>query len=325
MSMIPTTSARRAPRTTRLAAAAALLGGLLLAGCGGGTSTVDAFVPGRILVFGDELSTLTGDGRKYTVNAVDENDQLQCKLNPVWVQVLAAQYGMVFAECNPDAATSPKGKMMAAAGATTDELATQIRTFSAGDSIEADDMATVLIGMNDVLQAYAAYPAEDESVLTARVEAAAERAAAQVNELAAAGARVLVATSPDMGQTPFAKAESLEKGDVAAAVLSRLSAAFNRSLRLNLTNDGSRIGLLLLDDLMRGMVRVPAAYGLVNVDTGVCAENAPLPDCSSNTLISADPTPTVSSYLWADATRPAPTVHNYLGVQAITRARNNPF
>ncbi|HJV71813.1 SGNH/GDSL hydrolase family protein [Ideonella sp.] len=322
--MIPTPKARRATRTTRLAAAAALAAGLLAA-CGGGTSTVDAFVPGRILVFGDELNVLTTDGRKYTTNSVDENDVLQCKANPIWVQVLAAQYGMVFAECNPDAVANPKAKMLAAAGATTDELATQIRTFSSGDSIETDDMATVLVGMNDVLQAYASYPAESEDVLIARVEAAGERAAAQVNELAAAGARVLVATSPDMGQTPFAKAESLEKGDVAAAVLSRLSAAFNRSLRLSLTNDGSKIGLLLMDDLMHGMVRVPAAYGMVNTDTAVCAAEAPLPDCNNNTLITADPTPTVSSYLWADATHPTAVVHNYLGVQAITRARNNPF
>jgi len=322
--MIPTPKARRATRTTRLAAAAVLLTGLI-AGCGGGTSTVDAFVPGRILVFGDELSVLTSDGRKYTINTVDENNVLDCRLNPIWVQSLAGQYGMVFAECNPDAFANPKARMLAAAGATTDELATQIRTFTSGDSIESDDMATVLVGMNDVLQAYASYPAESEDVLTARVEAAGERAAGQVNDLAAAGARVLVSTAPDMGQTPFAKAESLEKGDVAAAVLSRLSAAFNRSMRLSLTNDGSRIGLLLLDDLMHGMVRVPGAYRLQNVDTAACAGDAPLPDCSNNTLISADPTPTISNYLWADATRPAPGVHSYLGSQAITRARNNPF
>jgi hypothetical protein len=323
MSLTLISAARRAFRATRLAAAATLLAGLLA--CGGGTSTVEAFVPGRILAFGDDLSVLTNDGRKYTINAVDENDILQCKLSPIWVQVLATQYGMVFSECNPDAVANPKAKMLATVGATSDDLATQIRAFTSGDSIQPDDMATVLVGMNDVLQAYALYPAESEEVLIARVEAAGARVAAQVNDLAAAGARVLVATSPDMGQTPFAKAESLEKGDVAAKVLTRLSTAFNRSMRLNLTNDGSKIGLLLLDDLMHGMVRVPAAYGLRNVDTAVCADAAPLPDCNNHTLITADPTPTVSSYLWADATRPTAMVHNFLGVQAITRARNNPF
>jgi len=76
---------------------------------------------------------------------------------------------------------------------------------------------------------------------------------------------------------------------------------------------------------MHGMVRVPGAYGFANVDTAACANEAPLPDCSNNTLITADPTPTISNYLWADATRPTPLVHDHLGRQAITRASNNPF
>jgi outer membrane lipase/esterase len=326
MSKTSTSPARRAHRRIMRLAAAATLGLGLLAGCGGSTSTVDAFIPGRLLVFGDDLSAMTADGRKYTVNSVDENGFLLCLVNPLWVQSLATHYGMVFAECNPGSQASPKGKMLAAAGATTDDMATQIRNFSSGDSIEPDDLATVLVGMNDVLQAYASWPAESEADLIARMETAGARAAQQVNELAGSGARVLVSTIPDMGQTPFAKAESLEKGDVAASVLSRMSSAFNRGLRLNLLNDGSKLGLLLLDDLMHGMVRVPRAYGLVNVDTAVCSNSAPLPDCNTDTLISGnDPTPTPSNYLWADATRPTPVPQNYLGLQAINRARNNPF
>jgi outer membrane lipase/esterase len=325
MSKTPHSTARRAQRRVLHFASAAALGLGLLAGCGGSTSTVDAFVPGRLLVFGDDLSTLTPDGRKYTVNAIDENGFLQCQANPLWVQSLASFYGMVFAECNPDVQANPKAKMLAAVGATTDDMANQIRTFASGDSIESDDLATVLVGMNDVLQAYATWPAESEEVLIAQMEDAGARAAQQVNDLAGSGARVLVSTMPDMGQSPFAKAEALEKGDVAATLLSRLSTTFNRSLRLNLLNDGSKLGLLLLDDLMHGMVRVPTAYGLTNRDTAVCEASAPLPDCNSDTLISGDPTPTASNYLWADATRPTPVPQSYLGTQAITRARNNPF
>ncbi|MGM9491618.1 SGNH/GDSL hydrolase family protein [Ideonella sp. YS5] len=325
MSKTPQSPARRAHRRVLHFAAVAALGLGLLAGCGGSTSTVDAFIPGRLLVFGDDLSTMTSDGRKYTVNAADENGLLQCQLNPLWVQTLAAQYAMVFAECNPDNQGNPKAKMLAAAGATTEDMATQIRTFTSSDSIQPDDLATVLVGMNDVLQAYATWPSESEDVLIALMEDAGARAAQQVNELAGSGARVLVSTMPDLGQSPFAKAEALEKGDVAAAVLSRMSTAFNRSLRLNLLNDGSKLGLLLMDDLMHGMVRVSAGYGLSNIDTPVCEDSAPLPDCNSLTLVSGDPTPTASNYLWADATRPSPVPQHYLGIQAITRARNNPF
>lgn len=326
MSKTSNSPARRAHRRFLRLAAAAALGLGLLAGCGGSTSTVDAFVPGRVLVFGDDLSALTSDGRKYTVNSLDENEVLQCLASPLWVQTLATHYGMVFAECNPGSQASPSAKMFAVAGATTDDLATQIRTFSSGDSIQPDDLATVLIGMNDVLQAYASWPATSEEDLIVQMESAGARAAQQVNDLAAAGARVLVSTMPDMGQSPFAKAQALEKGDVAASLLTKMSTAFNRSLRLKLLNDGSKLGLLLMDDLMHGMVRVPTAYGLVNVDTAVCKESAPLPDCNNLTLVdNGDPVPTAANYLWADATRPSPVPQNYLGIQAITRARNNPF
>src|SRR5690349_8167722 len=129
------------PRTlTRLfLASSMLLAGL--AGCGGGTSQVDVFVPERLLVFGDELSVLTSDGRKYSTNFADENGVIDCEASPLWIQILAAHYGMVFSECNPDTVANPKALMLAEAGATSDELANQIATFQAGDSIHSDDMA----------------------------------------------------------------------------------------------------------------------------------------------------------------------------------------
>ncbi|MEK8032392.1 SGNH/GDSL hydrolase family protein [Ideonella sp. DXS29W] len=323
--MISTSWARRASRAWRLAAGTALVAGVL-AGCGGSTSQVDVFEPGRLLVFGDELSLLTNDGYKYTVNSVDDNDALQCGGSLIWVQILAAQYGMVFAECNPNSVANPKAKMLATEGAMVDDIETQIRTFTSSDSIRGDDLATVLVGMNDVLQAYASFPADDEDILVARMKSAGERAAARVNELASDGARVLVSTMPDMGQTPFAKAEDLEHGDTRSRLLTRLSREFNTAMRLKLINDGSKLGLLLMDDLQHSMVRVPGAFSLSNTDTAVCDESAPLPTCTSNTLISTDSsTPNPEAYLWADATRPSLSLHRYLGSQAANRARNNPF
>ena len=95
--MISTSWARRALRVGRLAAGAALVVGALAA-CGGSTSQVDEFEPGRLLVFGDELSLMTNDGHKYTVNSVDDNDALQCGSSSIWVQGMARHLGMVFAE-----------------------------------------------------------------------------------------------------------------------------------------------------------------------------------------------------------------------------------
>lgn len=318
---------RRARSVSRLASLTALAASLL-AGCGGGTTQVDSFVPERLLVFGDELSVLTEEGLKYAPSDIDEaTGQLRCENNPIWVQELAGHYGMAFAECNPNFLASPKAKMLALAGATSDGLTTQIREFTAGDSIHSDDLATVLVGMNDVLEAYSAFPAESEEELVRRMEAAGERTAERVNELAAAGARVLVSTAPDLGVTPFARAEDEEHGNTRSALLTRLGDAFNRSMRLKLVNDGSKIGLLLLDDLLRSMVRVPGAYSLRDVEKAVCADTVALPNCTDQTLISSDntPTPNVATYLWADDTRPSLALHDSLGTQAITRATNNPF
>jgi outer membrane lipase/esterase len=319
-------STPRRPRlASRLLLVSSALAASLLLGCGGGTTQVDSFEPERLLVFGDELSALTDEGLKYSPNYIDSNTgQLRCENDPIWVQELAGHYGMVFAECNPNFSASPQARMLAQAGATSDGLATQIQGFTAADSIRSDDLATVLVGMNDVLEAYGSFPAEDESELVRRVEAAGSRTAARVNELAAAGARVLVSTAPDMGLTPFAQAEDDEHGNVRSRLLTTLSGAFNRSLRLGLVNDGSKIGLLLLDDLLRSMDRVPGAYQLSNVDDPVCESNVTMPNCSTETLIVDNPDE-ASRYLWADDKRPGVNLHDRLGSQAISRATNNPF
>lgn len=324
--MISTSWAPRASRVWRLATGAALVAAVL-AGCGGSTSQVDRFEPGRVLAFGDEMSLLTNDGHKYTVNDVDDNDVVRCEGNPIWVQILAGHYGMVFSECNPGAVADPKAKMLATEGATVDDLDLQIRNFTAGDSFHNDDLATVLIGANDVLQAYANFPAESEDTLLERVRSAGERAAERVNDLASNGARVLISTMPDMGQTPFAKAEDQEHGDVRSKLLSRMSREFNQSLRLKIINDGSKIGLLMADDLQHSMVKVPSAYGLIDTDTAVCEVTTPLPTCTENTLITdtGSSQATANNYLWADATRPSQVMHNNLGSQAVSRASNNPF
>ncbi|WP_374674062.1 SGNH/GDSL hydrolase family protein [Ideonella sp.] len=312
-------------RPARLAVAAAMGLGLL-AGCGGGSSQVDEFVPERLLVFGDELSVITPDGRKYTTNTVDDNGIYKCDNSPIWVQNLAGHYDFVFAECNPDAIGNPQAKMLARVGANSDGLADQVRAFSTGDSIRPNDLATVLVGMNDVLEAYDAFPTESEEVLVGRIKAAGVRVAHQVNELAAAGARVLVSTVPDMGLTPFARSEDIEFGNARSRLLTRLSSEFNTAMRLELVNDGSKLGLLMLDDLMRAMHRVPGVYSLVDVDNAVCLESAPLPDCSNATLVERSGTAaTGSNYLWADAYRPALSMHSQLGSQAIRRATSNPF
>ena len=64
----PAAAVRRA--WWRWAAAASVA----LSACGGGTSQYEPFVPGRVLVVGDELSALDSAGNKYGVNGRKTDD-----------------------------------------------------------------------------------------------------------------------------------------------------------------------------------------------------------------------------------------------------------
>jgi outer membrane lipase/esterase len=321
-------------RLGRFAARAAMAAALMaaLASCGGGTYQVTAFVPVRILSLGDESSMLVGpQGLKYSINGVSQETQtVDCTLLPIWTQVLANSYGLVYSNCNPEAVASPAGVGLATIDATVDDVQKQVDTFLAADTFNNNDMVTIWVGMHDVLDEYAANGSgNDVDALTATMHARGGQLAGIVNQIANSGARVILLTIPDMGLSPFAAAEN-ERGDFdRAALLTQMSDAFNRSLRASVINDGSKIGLVLPDDYVKSAVRNPGGFGLIaqpNITAG-CSNITPLPECTQDTLItdlstgSNDP----RVFLWADATHLGSTAQQNIGDQANGRAHSNPF
>ena len=303
--------------------AVAAVSSALLAGCGGGTSQVDQFKPTRLLSFGDEMNLLTVDGKKYSVNALDASDALLCANNPLWIQSVAAYYGLTFSQCNPDKKTDLQAQTLATVGAGVNEFFTQVDTFQAGNTFTNTDLITVLVGFNDVKTAYAKYPAQTEAVLIAEVQAKGEALANRINALTALGPRVLVSTAMDVAGSPWALAQKAANTDTdRAALMARLTDAFNLAMRLKLVNDGSKIGLLLADDLSRAMAaeRTRSAYGLANSTVAACS--VALPNCTTKTMVT---NATAAVYLWADDTRPGYVFHNYLAQQATSRLSNLPF
>lgn len=314
-----------APWASRLTAPLAVLAvsGALLTGCGGGTSQVDQFKPTRLLSFGDELSLLTADGKKYGVNAVSDTDAVLCANNPLWIQTVAAYYGLTFSQCNPNNVTDPKAFTLATVGAGVNEFLTQVDTFQASNTFTNTDLITVFVGFNDIKTAYAKYPAQSEAALVAEVQAKGEALAARINTLAGLGPRVLVSTSLDIAGSPWALAEKAAHTDTdRAALMLRLTTAFNLAMRLKLVNDGSKIGLLLGDDLSRAMAsdRTRGAYGIANSTVAACS--TALPNCTTKTVVTNASTAT---YLWADDTRMGSVFQTYLGNQATSRLSNLPF
>lgn len=317
-------------------AGAALIAVLLAAACGGGQQ-VNAFHPGRVIVFGDESSLILdlnndGNGAKYSVNAtVSTTDPTRlCQANPIWVQDVAAAYGFVFPQCNPasTSVTAPVSRMRAAFGAQAADLGGQIDVQQADDPIRAGDLVTVLIGENDIITQYQRYPTVSEPELIANVEAAGQEAGRQVNRLTDLGAKVLLATSFDPGITPFGTAERAAHADTdRAALLTRLTTHFNAALRGTIVNDGRLIGLILLDELISAIVKFPGLDGFTNVSDPVCdlSQSLLTPpsilDCTTLTLVGNG----AGAFLWADDRHLSASAQNLFGSLALQRAQNNPF
>lgn len=306
-------------RRARPLASALLLA--MLASCGGGTSQIDAFIARHVVAFGDEHSVITADGKRYLVNRFNDQNELDCSVHPIWTQSVAAIYGFVFAECNPQNVAEPMAVVRAAAGARVTDLVTQVDAQLAGAGVADDTLVTVLVGMHDVLDLYAMFPTTGSAELLVEARRRGGLLSAQINRLVDAGARVIVATVPDVGLSPFALAEKAANTDTdRARLLSELTTEFNAGMRTTVLNDGRFVGLVLADEMTQAMVKQPSAFGLANVTAETCT--TALPDCTTATMVDGADSAT---WLWADGTHFGFTAHNRLGLLAANRATNNPF
>jgi outer membrane lipase/esterase len=311
-----------------LAAAGALAA---LASCGGGTYQVTAFVPVRILTFGDESSRLEGtQGLKYSINGISPVTlQIDCNQSPIWTQTLANSYGLIYANCNQNASSETNAIDLTTVNGTVDDVVQKVAAFQAGDTFNGNDLVTIWVGMHDVLNDYQANATGDETVLLSDMNTQGATLARTVNAIAAAGAKVVLLTIPDMSYTPYAFVES-QRGDFdRLKLLSDMSTQFNLGLRSNIVNDGSKIGLVLTDDLVRNATRSPSSFGLISLPNQAfgCLDSAPLPTCTPDTLRD-DPSTgqqATTSFMWADATHLGNVMQANLGTQASGRAHANPF
>jgi outer membrane lipase/esterase len=318
MKLTMNVKARAVLRAGMLAAAA------LLAACGGGEK-VTTFHASRVIAFGDEMSVINADGSKYTVNALvsGSTTQIDCGSNPLWIQSVAAVYGLVFPQC-PGSVSDPVSRIYATNGAMVADISDQIDQHLSNGGFADGDLVTVLAGANDVVAQFQQYPAVGEDQLSANLSASGAALAAQVNRLAGYGAKVLIVTIPDMGLTPFAGDRSVGSTDGNPALLSRLSTKFNDALLANLLNDGHKIGLIQLDEYLKA-VDTATRSGSSNVtfaNTTLPACTVALPKCTTNTLV-ADAIN--SNWLWADSRHVGAGGQASLGSLATTRAQNNPF
>ena len=310
---------------SRIRRAAAGLGAVvalgLVAACGGGTSQSEPFLAQRYFAFGDDASALTPAGRNYAVNGLATDGTVNCNALPIWTQQMAAFYGFVLAECNPTARADIKARSYAAVGARVADVADQVAAQVAAGGFRDKDISTVLVGVNDIVELHGQYPARSEAALLADARARGERTAAIVNRLVDLGSKVVVSTIPDMGLSPWARAQKALYTDTdRAALISRLSTAYNEQLGVKLRLDGRFIGLVQFDLQVQVINRSPASFGFANITDGACA--TALPNCTTATLVTNGD---ANLYLWADGTRLSAGGQAQLGSLATSRANRNPF
>ena len=295
---------------------------VLLAACGGG-GQVTKFVPGRVLSFGDENSVITTSGRNYSINGLNaDQTAIDCGVNRVWNQILANAYGLAFPEC-AGSQLAPASRILALPGAQVANVKDQIDQFLISDRFNSNDLVTLMAGPNDLWAQYALYDGSNEPALIAAMEMAGNLVATQVNRIATAGARVIIATMPDQSLTPLALAQrAANPGVDRAELIKRLMTAFHTQLRITIVNDGRRIGLVLADELTQQIAQFPGNYSYTNIDAAACLNTVVLPDCTSSTLNSGA---TAANWLWSDSTHPSPGFHAAWGEAARVRVENNPF
>ncbi|MBK1612937.1 esterase [Rubrivivax gelatinosus] len=308
-----------------------VLGGVAIAAalvaCGGGTSQYEEFNPSRIIVFGDENSLLNADGKRWAINnvSVDTTTSVEtfaCGSNPIWVQRVASNYGFVFEQCNPDDG-NVQAFFRSNNGALVADLQAQIDAQIAAGGFRSNDLTTVMIGANDILELYKQFPTRTASDLKSEAAERGKTLATQVNRLADLGARVLLSNVPDMGLSPYALTEKSLNTDVdRAAFITDLVQAFNESLGSKIVIDGRYIGLVQSDVRVQVMEKSPSSFDLDNVKVAACLESAALPDCNTQTLVDGAAN---SNYLWADSWHLSTRAHYEIGALAISRAENNPF
>lgn len=335
MSQPPFSPARRPGQ--RLAAACALALALL-AGCGGSTSQYEPFVPKRLFVFGDENSATTNTGQHWGVNGMTDtngtptdlsDDTLDCAVLKNWVQSLAAQYGFVFKECNPQSVAVPQAVNYAAPLSRVADVAAQIDQRVADGGFADGDIVTIMVGLHDMLDLYHRYeqnPAAGEGEVIDIANQRGRDAAAVVNRLVGMGVKVILANIPDLGVSPYAAAQDqLHLGEDRSGLLTRLTAAFNAQLGIHILLDGRFIGLVQIDQIATAAANKPTLLGLVNGRDAACT--AAPPACTTATLNTAsDGTAiTAASYFWSAETWLGAGGHAQLAAQAVARAVRNPF
>jgi hypothetical protein len=309
---------------------ATVLASALLAACGGGEQE-ETFQPARIVAVGDENTLINPDGSQYSMNNVNtvattNPNGIGCINNPIWVQYVAADYGLSFGECRGETKKN-SALMLATLGQTVEQAAAAL----AGAGLNGNDLVTLMVGSHDLLAIVGTNKKPTAAEADVMIKEARKRGVLLgdlVLNTIATGARILVSTVPYLNTAPFVAAEGYDGN-----LLYEMSTEFNNGLNDRMgdvPSGGGRNGAILeVDQLVNAYyLNAGSAYNAITnrlaaacQTSGAPTPDAGLPGCETTDISAASPI----FYLWAGRLQYGTITHGLLGQTAVQRIRANPL
>lgn len=273
------------------------------------------------------VSSVAKNPLKRTYNVV-----YACSTSRLWNQIVAHSFNKGFeSQCALDI---DGAHTYAAHGAKVAELQTQVSYHRS--ELHDGVLVTIMIGQNDILEVYddvVNHPA-NESSATSTLDARGRAAAAVVQSVLNTGAKVVLALTPDLGESPMATALDA----TGKARLKAYTVAFNNALKFGMGSTAAQDGrhfALVESDLFTNPITRSASYvhgtALCNMagtfkrpdGTAVGVNDSDyayrLKYCNANTMVTNG---SVATYMWADDTHFAPAGHAQIGSLAASRVYN---
>jgi outer membrane lipase/esterase len=276
---------------------------MVLAACGGGSKTVSALAPDRVIVFGDATADVGQNaGKVYSVNDGS---------NTPWVKAVAVSYGNTLtASVTGGQGWAVGGARVATAGPALSVVQQIDAFFAAGNAIGSNDLIIVSAGLTDITaQADAVAAGLSSADGVNNVKAAATALAAQVTRLKDSGAKYISAVGVySLSTSPYATATLPTK----TAFLATATTEFNIAYKVAMVNLGAVVFYI--------EPGLPAGFS--DYTNAVCTTSTAL-DCTTSTLISTIPVGlTYNSYAFADDRHLTPAAQASFASTVVTGLRN---
>ncbi|WP_374259083.1 hypothetical protein [Aquabacterium sp.] len=294
----------------------------------------DAYVINSVATFPSTITFLekdVADALKRTTNTT-----YYCNTSSIWIQSLALSFGKGYrSECP---LTSYSGaETYAEAGAKVADVATQVDNHLS--ELGSGVMVTIMAGQNDILELYAQVKSSALTLAQAQTIAQerADALAVVVKKVIATGAKVVLALTPDLGESPLAYTTGENRTALAALTksfndqvyITRLGEESGRNLAgvnpVSLTNTTTRSTSYVYEKPLCNTATTNTATRpdgttlsvTPDVSNGFGRELTKF--CTASTYVTDG---SLSTYMWADLVRFAPAAHALIGSTAATRAAN---